>query len=872
MVPLPIDAFLPQITAELKRHRALVLVAEPGAGKTTRVPPAIVNGGLIPAGQQLVMLQPRRIAARASAERIGEEQDWPVGGEVGYQVRFENRTSARTRLRVVTEAILTRQLLDDPSLEGVGCVVLDEFHERSVHSDLALALLRESRDALRDDLLIVVMSATLDAERVAAFLGPATPVVRVPGRTFPVDVEYRPLAGADLETGVARALREYWNGADRDRADAGDVLVFLPGAAEIDFCHRAINAMAAERGVDVRPLHGSLPFEQQRLAVRPSRRPKVVLSTNIAETSLTIDGVKCVIDAGLARVPHYDPQRGLDALTLQRISQASATQRAGRAGRTSAGKCLRLWTALEQKQLDPFDAPEIATIDLASTALDLHAWGENDLAAFGWFEPPPAESRAAADALLRALGAIDDRGGITPLGKRMRALPVHPRLARLLVGAADAGAARLGATVAALLSEKDFVRREWQDRNAIGSAAMTASSDVAVRLHLFDVAERARFRFGAAGEQVDAVQAQQVARVRDQLLRGTGLQPVSAPGAAQTRVENPCHEDDLVRRLVLLAYPDRVCRRRAGDPKAGVMVGGTGVRLDAASAVHDGEYFVALDPRHDDRPRFGQSAKREAVVRIASRIDPAWLERSFPQSIHKRRTARYDEDRHRVIVTAETRYLDLLLHSETDPNVPKAEAGRLLAEALAGEWPAMLEASEGLATLVRRVRFAQRHAPAHDWPVLDDPALLEEAAAGKQSREQVIGGLAGAIRDRLAYPLDRLVEDLAPETLTVPTGSQVKLQYAADPQQPPVLAVRLQEVFGLTETPRVAGGRRPVLLHLLGPNYRPVQITQDLASFWDNVYARVRKDLRADYPRHSWPDDPRTAPAVRGARRRSPGG
>lgn len=871
MTPLPIDSYLPEITDALRQHRAIVLVAEPGAGKTTRVPPAILRAGLLSADHpNLVMLQPRRIAARAAAERIAEEQNWPVGGEVGYQVRFENRITPRTRLRVVTEAILTRQLLDDPSLDGVGCVVLDEFHERSIHSDLALALLREARDSLRDDLLIVVMSATLDADHVARFLTlpvplgeplRPTPIVRVPGRTFPVDVEYRPAGGADLEQAVARAVRDNWDraGSGDGINDGGHVLVFLPGAFEIERCQQALSGFAAERGAVVRPLHGSLPFEQQRAAVAPSSNRKIVLATNIAETSLTIDGVRCVIDSGLARQPRFDPQRGLDALTLGRISAASATQRAGRAGRTSAGRCVRLWTALEQQQLEPFDRPDVASIDLAPAALDLHAWGENDLDRFRWFERPPSDALAAAERLLAALGAIDDGGVITPLGKRMAAMPVHPRLARLLIAAADAGQARMGATVAALLSEKDFVRREWQDRHAIGSASVMASSDVLVRLHLMEAAEQSRFRRGAAGDQVDVFQAQQVARVRDQLLRTV----------SNVRADDARDADELLHQLVLLAYPDRVCRRRAGDPKAAVMVGGVGVRLDAASAVHNGEYFVAVDPRQDDRARPGFVGRREAVVRIASRIEPEWLATFFPQSVHKFRTPRYDEDRQRVVAVVETRYLDLTLRQETETNVPRDEAGRLLAAALADELPVFLEQDERLAPFIHRLRFAMRHAPKHDWPALD-VTLLEEAAQNKQSRDQVRAGLFDAIRHRLVYPLDRLLEDLAPESLTVPTGSQIKLTYPADPAQPPVLAVRLQEVFGLVETPRVAAGRVPVLLHLLGPNYRPVQITQDLASFWKNTYLQVRKDSRADYPRHSWPDDPTTAPAVRGARRRTP--
>ena len=845
MVPLPIDSHLPELTDALRQHLALVLVAEPGAGKTTRVPPAIVRSGLLSSQQpNLVMLQPRRIAARAAAERIADEHAWTIGNEVGYQVRFENRITARTRLRVVTEAILTRQLLDDPSLDGIGCVVLDEFHERSIHSDLALALLNEVRQALRDDLMLVVMSATLDAEPVAKFLGDC-PIVRVPGRTFPVEISYRGRGGAYIEDAVADAVR-----ASLDQT--GDMLVFLPGAAEIDRCQRALAPLAAKQGFVLRPLHGSLPFEQQRLAIAPSPTRKIVLATNIAETSLTIDGVRTVIDTGVSRQPRFDPQCGLDALNLLPISQASATQRAGRAGRTAAGKCVRLWTRAEHDRLDSFDAPEIARVDLSSTLLDLHAWGQADPRSFGWYEAPPADALDAAERLLKQLGALDDAGKLTPMGKRMQKMPVHPRLARLLIAAEDAGESKLGATVAALLSEKDFVRREWQDRHAIGSSATAGSSDVIVRLHLLEDAERAGFRRSIATESIDVFQAQQIARVRDQLIR-----IVKSPNRRAVDAD-----DDRVLRLVLLAYPDRVCRRRAGDPRAAVMTGGTGIRLDQSSAVQIGEYFIALDPRQDDRSR-----AREAAVRIASRIEPAWLETYFPQSIHTLRTPIYDESRERVVLNIETKYLDLILRQETQTHLPRNITGDLLAEALKDQLSAMIENDERLSAIVRRLRFAQTHYPDQTWPMVDQE-LLAEACAGKQSRAQVIAALIDAIHNRLMYPLDRLLEEQAPETLTVPTGSQIRLQYNNDPAQPPVLAVRLQEVFGLTETPRIANGRVAMLLHLLGPNYRPVQITRDLASFWDNTYAQVRKDLRADYPKHSWPDDPRTAPAIRGARRR----
>ena len=864
MVSLPIDAYLPAITDALREHRVLVLVAEPGAGKTTRVPPAILKANLLPASQpRLVMLQPRRLAARAAAERIASENDWTVGGDdVGYQVRFENKLTPRTRLRVVTEAILTNALLDDPSLDGVGCVVLDEFHERSIYSDLAIALLRDVRAALRDDLHVVVMSATLDAGPVATFLGTngkTAPIVRVPGRTFPVTIAHRPRGGGYLEDVVANAVA--------DAPDDGHTLVFLPGAAEIQATQRVI----ADRlpGRLVLPLYGSLPFDEQRRAVAPSKALKIVLATNIAETSLTIDGVRTVIDSGLSRQAAFDPQRGLDALRLGRISLASATQRAGRAGRTAEGRCVRLWSALEEKQMAPFDSPEIARVDLAPTLLELHAWGESDPSTFNFFEPPPPESIAAAERLLVMLGALDREHRLTPLGKRLRGLPVHPRLGRLLIEAATNGRPRLGTATAAILSEKDFVHRRRESRFDIASDRLTASSDVLLRVHAL--------RGDAGGLDVDRVQLQQVRRVEEQLRSAVAraasrdAPSPARPPAIDTRLTAPPgagpgdDEDAFVRRLVLLAYPDRVCRRR-GQGSAAAMVGGGGVRLSDESAVVSGDYFVAASARQDDRQR-----QREAIVDIASRIEPAWLEELFPQSITRAPRVRYDESAERVIATKQTRYLDLVLREETDPAPDRSAVAGALAEALLPRVREVIGGDEALSALVARVAFAAAHAPQHPWPTFDDAGwreLLIDAADGKQSLRQVTQALRDAVRHRLVYPLDRLLDELAPESLTVPTGSAIRLAYNSDPRHPPVLAVRLQEMFGLAQTPRVAGGRTPVLLHLLGPNYRPVQVTGDLASFWKNTYAQVRKDLRADYPKHSWPDDPLTAEAIRGAKRR----
>jgi len=827
MIPLPIDPFLPEIVSSLRAHSNLVLVAEPGAGKTTRIPPAIIKAGLLRAeNPNLVMLQPRRVAARAAAARIAEENNWSLGREVGYHVRFDRRMTDATRLRVLTEGILTRQLIDDPFLESIGTVILDEFHERSIHSDIAIALLREIQQTVRPDLKLIVMSATIEAEPVAKFLGDC-PVIRVPGRTFPVQVEYSQPSADDLEFRVSRAVRSMLD-------SSGDILVFLPGAQEIRRAQHALTDIDAA----VLPLHGSLPPDQQDAVLRPGAERKIILSTNIAETSLTIPGVRNVIDSGLARVPHYDPQRGLDRLDVQRISKASATQRAGRAGRTAPGKCLRLWTAKEDALLTDFDLPEIQRIDLAPIILSLHAWGRPDVRGFNFFEPPSEETILAAEKLLMMLGAISPTTHqITPLGKMMVALPVHPRLARLLLAADSQGLSRNAATMAALLSEKDILGPA-RDRPPVQGA-----SDLLYRMDLIHRHDRT----------IDPVALRTVHQVRDELLRYT------------TGKSQPANENDLLK-LLLLAYPDRVARRRENDPMTGTAVGGGGVRLAAESVVRQGEFFLALDARRDDR-----SANREALVRLASRIEENWLEELFPQFITRDRILIYDPQRERVVARGTTKFLDLIIDEDQDAPVDPQRAGDVLARALAPQARELFEKDESAANLLARIDLLRRHMPEHPWPKFDDNELADTlitAAAGKRSKSDLTTGpLVSALMERLPYPLDRQLKEHAPDSIEVPTGNHIRIEYL--PAQPPRLSVRLQEMFGLLETPRIAAGRVPLVLHLLSPGYKPVQVTQDLRSFWTNTYPQVRKDLRARYPKHSWPDDPFSAkPVAKGKPRR----
>jgi ATP-dependent helicase HrpB len=840
---LPIDRFLPEIVERLRGSRSLVLVAPPGAGKTTRVPPAILRAGLLsPAHPNLVMLQPRRVAARASAERIAAENGWTLGEQVGYHVRFDKKIGPQTRLRVLTEGILTRQILADPFLEGIGAVLLDEFHERSLHTDVAVALLREVRQTVREDLILVIMSATLEAEPAARFLGDC-PIVRAEGRTFPIEIEHRASAQAPLPERVAHVVEDLGQ-------DPGDTLVFLPGAEEIRRTMRRLESVAQRDDLLLLPLHGSLPAEEQTRALRPAKQRKIILATNIAETSLTIDGVRTVVDSGFARVAGYDPRRGLDRLELKRISKASATQRAGRAGRTAPGRCVRLWSQKEHAALPDFELPEVRRVDLAGTVLALHAWGKPDPRAFGWYETPPEETLVAAERLLAMLGALsnDVNGQITPLGNRLMSLPVHPRLARLMIQAAEHGMLSEGATVAALLSEKDISRSESRD------ATVQGDSDLTVRMQMLEEAERHRFAAHVRDRGIDPIAARQAARTRDELLRVAKR----LPAHLKSGISNL--------KLPLLAYPDRVCRRRASDPKAAAIVGGGGVRLGAESCVWQAEFFVALDARHDER-----NPRSEAVVRIASAIDVAWLGELFPQSIRREQSAVFDESRGKVVGLRQTFYRDLLIDESRDAAVDPAHAAKALAEALRPRAREVFVSDESAANVLARVALLRAHMSEHAWPAFDDAELAEllaEASQGKRGIDELRrASLAPLLLGRLVYPLDRLLEEHAPAALQVPTGNRIKLDYGAGAK--PVLAVRLQELFGWTDTPRVAGGRVPVVLHLLGPNYRPVQITEDLRSFWATTYFQVRKDLRVRYPRHSWPEDPLTAkPQAKGRRQR----
>ena len=839
--PLPIDEVLPELIAALREGPAAVLIAPTGAGKTTRVPPALIAAG-IGAGKRIVMLEPRRIAARAAARRMaeegGQEGQWTLGREVGYQVRFERKAGPETKILVVTEGILVQRLQADPFLEDVGVVIFDELHERNLQTDLSLAMARRVQRDARPDLKLLAMSATLDPGPVAAFLGNC-PVIESQGRLHPVDILYtdrpdeRALAG-QIAAGVRRVLS----------STPGDVLAFLPGVGEIQRASEALAGVAAEHELAVLPLYGDLPPEKQDEILRPLSRRKVVLATNVAETSITIDGVTAVVDSGLVRRLRFDPATGLDRLELGKVSRASADQRAGRAGRQAPGVCLRLWPAWEHAALPERETPEIARVDLAGPALQLLAWGEPDLAAFDWLEPPDPPALAAATLLLRQLGAIDGHG-VTALGRTMARLPVHPRLARLLVEGHRRGRTEEAALLAALLSERDPF-----PRGVRGAGPRRASrSDLLDRLDALEAFERRK----APEADLNAGAARFVLRARDQLVELARRELLGG--------EKGEPGDEPLLRALLAAYPDRVARRREPRSPRGVMVGGRGVRLAEESAVLEDPLFLCVDL---DAGRAGPLS--ETLVRKASAVEPEWL--PGPRTAVE---LEFDESRERVAAWKRTLYEDLIIAEAEVPPPDASETARVLAEAAAGRLDRALPLDgPEVASFLARVRSLADWMPELGLPRFGEEeirSLLPALAAGRKSFAELRRApLLDVLQGALSYPQLEAVRREAPERLAVPSGSQIRVAY--EPGRPPVLAARIQEMFGLAETPRVAAGRVPVLLHLLAPNGRPQQVTHDLRSFWETTYPQVRKELAGRYPKHSWPQDPwNAAPQRRPTRR-----
>jgi ATP-dependent helicase HrpB len=837
--PLPIDPLLPQVVAALRESPALVIEAPPGAGKTTRVPAALLEAGLANEGEILV-LQPRRLPARLAAERVAEERGEAPGQTIGYTVRFEEVSGPRTRVRFVTEGILVRRLIGDPQLRGVAAVLLDEFHERHLATDLSLALVRNLQLGPRPDLRLAVMSATLEADPVRAYLGDC-PSVRSEGRAFPVDIEHaaqpddRPVAD-QVATAVRRLAQE---GLD------GDVLVFLPGAGEIRRAAEALAQFAESRRLVVLPLHGDLSPAEQNRAVRPSNERRIILSTNVAETSVTIAGVVAVVDSGLARIAAHSPWSGLPTLTVDKISQASAIQRAGRAGRTRPGRALRLYTRHDFESRRSFEVPEIARLDLAEALLTLFALGIRDPDRFAWFDPPPPGAVTQAHDLLRRLGAADGRG-LTEVGRQMLRFPVHPRLARLVVEGERRGVAGPAATLAALVSEGD-IAEEARARFGSGPRGQPEGADLLERLDRFEQARAVRFaRERMRGLGVNGRAAEAVERARRQLqglVREGGARPAGAKAA-----------DEALAIATLAAFPDRVMRRRTPTGTEAVLAAGGAAQV---GPLPPEELLVAVDV--EERAVAGKRAAG-VTVRLAVGIQPEWLLDLSPEDLKETDELVWNGQTERVERVTRLAYGAVVLEETRKPAPASPEASRLLAEAaLAGGQGAGDEG--GWDTLALRLDLLREHFPDAGVPPADAAGLRQaiiDACEGRISLAELReADLRGSWLGRLPPAVAQLLRSETPEKVRLGSGREVPIHYEAG--KPPWIESRLQDFFGASKGPALCRGRVPVTLHLLAPNYRAVQVTSDLAGFWRQHYPAIRRELGRRYPRHSWPEDGATA-------------
>jgi ATP-dependent helicase HrpB len=834
---LPIEPVLSRLREVLRAGRSAVLQAPPGAGKTTRVPLALLGEDWLQS-RRILMLEPRRLATRAAARRMATTLGESVGETIGYRMRMDSRVGAATRIEVVTDGILIRMLQDNPSLDGIGAVIFDEFHERGLDADLGLALAIEAQRYLREDLRLLVMSATLDGARVATLLGDA-PVIASEGRSFPVETRY--LARPDLARSSGERFEDRVVACIRRAIaeESGSLLVFLPGAGEIRRVERMLGESGLGPEIRIAPLYGELPQEAQDAALLPAPQGarKIVLATSIAETSLTIEGIGVVVDGGLMRVPRFEPRSGLTRLETVKVSQASADQRRGRAGRLAAGVCYRLWSEVEHRLLPRFNAPEIIAADLAPLALDLARWGA-DAADLAWLDPPPDAALAQARALLGDLGALDAAGRITAHGRAIAGFGLHPRLAHMILAGAALGAGALACDIAALLSLRDVVKARPGARDA----------DLRLRLELIS---------GESGElhglSVD---------------RGLLRQVRQQAGEWRRRIRAPAERGglDRVGRLLALAYPDRVAQRRAGGSGQFRLSNGRGASLPPADPLATEDYLAVAELDGD---------RREARIFLAAPLSLGSIEEAFSDRLEDRDIVAWDAREGAVLARRQVRLGELILRDEALPEPPRAAIVAALVAAIRAAGLAVLPWRKEAAQFRARVMFLRRLAGQDaGWPDLGDDALL---AGLDEWLAPSLGGITrltqfdrldlGAIlRSRLDWAQQRALDELAPSHITVPSGSRVAIDYAAD--ETPALAVRLQEMFGPAATPRIAGGKVALRLHLLSPAGRPLQVTSDLAGFWATSYRAVRAEMRGRYPKHPWPEDPLAALPTRRAKPR----
>jgi ATP-dependent helicase HrpB len=821
-IQLPVDSVIAELRLALATSGSALLQAPPGSGKTTRIPLALIDEPWM-AGRRVLMLEPRRLAATNAARFMAAQRQEAPGESVGYAIRYERRIGPATRLEVVTEGLLTRRLQSDPELTDVGLVIFDEFHERSLQADLALALCRDVQLGLRDDLRILVMSATLDAAPLSRLLG-SCPILTAQGRSFPVSVDYL----ADIDAGklaesTAQAIRQVL------RATDGDILAFLPGAREIQRCRDLLLDLEAD--VALCPLYGNLPFAEQEAAILPGTKRRIVLATNVAETSLTIEGIESVVDSGWERRPRFDATRGMTRLDTVRISQASAEQRAGRAGRLGPGRCFRLWTHGTQGSLLPYTPPEICQADLATLAFELAQWGVRDIARLGWLDIPPHGHMTAARRLLAELGAIDEHGLMTALGREMARYPTHPRMARLLVEAVAVNRAGLGCDLVALLTERDLLTGHQSSPPSKGPS---------------DLLERLEILHRDSSPRTAAVHR-----------AATFWRKLTSAG----QESNP--EADVIGRLLACAYPDRIGLRRQPGSRRFLLRNGQGVVLSDNSVVLETEWLVAVE--------VAVRTEAEDEIIKASVLSRRMIENLFGQELDWCREAGWDFQSQRLAVR-EVRRLGAIIMQERPVAAMAADTLPAMLDVIRHRGLGILPWTDSSRQLQARVIFLHRHLAEQGWQDWTDGALMRDMGAWlagslidvKSLNDLKRVDMLAALKGRLDMHRLRALDRLAPERLKVPSGSLVKIDYSAE--EAPVLAVKLQEMFGLAGTPMLADGRVPVLIHLLSPAGRPLAVTRDLKSFWDTVYPEVRREMKGRYPKHPWPQNPWQAVATRRTR------
>jgi len=840
---LPIYDIEQDIVDLLPTSRRLILQAPTGSGKSTQVPQMLLDHGLLGEGQ-VIILQPRRLATRLLAARVARERRTELGGEVGYQIRFDHVAGPETRIKYVTEGILLRQMIQDPALRGVQTLIFDEFHERHLYGDITLARALDLQEKERPDLNIVLMSATLQAGLLERYLDPCL-VLSSTGRVFPVTIEHAARRTDPRNSPIWEEAADAFAAYVR-AGETGDVLVFMPGGFEIQQTLQEIRHRAESKGYVLLPLHGELTPKDQDAAVAQYEQPKVVVATNVAETSLTIDGIRLVIDSGLARIPRYDPHRGINTLLIEKISQASADQRAGRAGRTAPGRCIRLWTLQEHQERPAHELPEIKRLDLAEVVLTLKAGGVESLRDFRWLEPPPPQSLQDAEVLLSDLGALDHQGRITALGRSMLAFPVHPRYARMLLAARDYGCVYQAALVAALTQGRDLLLRN-PGREVVSLRedllGHEAESDFWWLVRAWNYAMKNEFRLDACRRLgIHAQTARQIGPLHRQF-----LEIAEKEGLDTTRTAPP---DEALRKCILTGFSDRLARRLDAGTLRCELVHHRRGHLARDSAVQNAPFFVASEIREIE----GSDKSVNTLLSVATAIEPDWLTEFFPEDIEKTTRVYYDSVSRRVNAEEQVKFRDLVLSVKRVDPPPAGEAANILAQEVIEGRLILKKWDHAAEQWIVRLNCLHRWCPELELPPITDEDrhhLIEQICHGTSSYKE--------IKDRDIKPIlaswlsphqQKSLDQYAPERLRLPNGKSPKLTY--EPNGHPYLALRIQELYDLPATPRIAMNRIPVVVHILAPSMRPVQITQDLAGFWREHYPRIKSELQRKYPKHEW--------------------